>query len=347
MAICNRRKFLLLTGAATSCVGLGVTSWLLRGGANSEDDDLATTADGLQAATRTSWALGADVSMTALHESRATAELALDDAFAELNLVERLMSIYQADSQLSRLNRDGVLTQPHPYFVEVLRAARKISQATDGAFDVTVQPLWALYVESQKSGRLPSADEVKQAQQAVDWRSVEIADDVVRLHGAGRAITLNGIAQGYAGDRATAALRARGVDHALVNTGEFGTIGRKENSEAWIIGIQHPRDKDAFVSVANLAGRCLATSGDYETTFSDDFRLNHLFDPRTGRSPSELASVSVVANTAMDADALSTAVFVLGANAGLRLIRATAGADALLVRKDATTLITDGFPVQV
>jgi thiamine biosynthesis lipoprotein len=93
-----------------------------------------------------------------------------------------------------------------------------------------------------------------------------------------------------------------------------------------------------------LQGRCLATSGDYATAFSDDFRLNHLFDPRTGRSPESLASVSIAAPTGMAADALSTAVFVLGPRRGLALVDSTPGADALFVLKNGRMLKTEGFP---
>jgi thiamine biosynthesis lipoprotein len=166
----------------------------------------------------------------------------------------------------------------------------------------------------------------------------------VQLEGEGTAITLNGIAQGFAADRAAAAIKARGVKHALINTGEMSALGQSAEGDDWKIGIQHPRREDAFISLAKLADRCLATSGDYETTFSDDFRWNHLFDPRTGRSPAELSSVSVVAKTALDADALSTAAFVLGAEQGARLVERF-DADALFVLKNGRTLATKGFPL--
>ncbi len=112
------------------------------------------------------------------------------------------------------------------------------------------------------------------------------------------------------------------------------------------MGIQHPRIEDAYISVAKLDGRCLATSGDYATSFSPDHRDNHIFDPRTGKSPTELASVSVLAESGLVADGLSTALFVLGPEQGLRLIEATPGADALFVLKDGRTLATRGFPEQ-
>ena len=135
-----------------------------------------------------------------------------------------------------------------------------------------------------------------------------------------------------------------GIRHALVNTGELASEGQKAGGEPWTVGIQHPRREDAYVWLAKLRGRCLATSGDYATHFSDDYRYNHLFDPSTGRSPEFFASVSIAAPTATLADALSTAVFVLGAEQGLKLVRAMPGVDALFVFKSGRVFATEGFP---
>src|SRR6185503_16682220 len=103
--------------------------------------------------------------------------------------------------QLSRLNRDGVLDHPDPYLVEVLRAAASVSERSGGAFDATVQPLWQIYADAKKAGRLPDADAVREAAARVDWRNVDVSADRIRLRGAGMAVTLNGIAQGFAADR--------------------------------------------------------------------------------------------------------------------------------------------------
>lgn len=340
MTASSRREFLhFAAGGALSAT----VSRMLLGSAHATEP--CDSFGSLRAATHSARALGTDVSITALHVDSKTARSAIEDAFAELELVEQLMSIYRPDSQVSRLNRDGVFDRPHPYFVEVLRAAREMSRHSGGGFDVTVQPLWALFAETKKSGALPDAEAIQQARQQVNWRSIELSVSQVRLRGDGTAITLNGIAQGYASDKASEALRRRGVQHALINTGEIGTLGKSQDGDAWTVGIQHPRREDAYISLAKLAGRCLATSGDYATTFSDDYRFNHLFDPHTGRSPTELSSVSIAAPTAMQADALSTAVFVLGPEKGTQLIRSISGTDAMIVLKNGRTLVTEGFPL--
>ncbi len=320
---------------------MGSAEWWF-GGALAEADDSAIPGP-WERVSKTSWALGSDVTLTVLHRERRTADVALEAAFAELELVESIMSLYRPDSQICRLNRSGAIDRPHPYLVQVLHHARRVAERSNGAFDVTVQPLWELFQEARKLKRLPGEEEIAAARQRVDWRRIEISPEHITLL-ENAAITLNGIAQGFAADRVMTVLRQYGVRCALVNAGELGALGRRENGEAWSVGIQHPRQPDAYVSLAKLDGRCLATSGDYATSFSEDFRHHHLFDPRTGRSPRELASVTIAARTATEADALSTAVFVLGPECGAELVQRTRGADALMVLKDGRTLVTPGFP---
>ena len=334
----TRRRFLLTLGAA----GVSAAGWNLLWPFGK---DALEPSGGLQAAERTGFALGAQMSVVALHEHYAAAETAIKAAFAELETVESVMSLYRPQSQLCRLNTAGVLPDPHPYLVQVLDRAHAMSVASDGDFDITVQPLWNLYASARQKGRLPGANDIKCARRNVDWRRVEINQDRVHLKGTGTAVTLNGIAQGFAADRVLEVLAARGVRHALVDTGEIGAIGRRHDGDSWTVGIQHPRHQDTLISRVQLDGRCVATSGDYATTFSSDYMHNHIFDPRTGRSPRAFQSVTVLAKSGLEADALSTTVFVAGLQRGIRLMESTPGADALFVLKNGETIATDGFPL--
>ncbi len=326
----SRRRFLFLVGGAGGLASLGLMSGFRSGG--------------LHKAERSDRALGADVSITALHEDPRNAAQAVDAAFAELDRIEETMSLYRPHSQLCRLNREGILDNPDPSLVEVLSAARSVSERSDGAFDATVQPLWQLYAEAQKEGRLPEATAVEDARGKVDWRRVEISPRRIRLQGRGTAVTLNGIAQGYASDRVREVLRSRGVRQALVNTGEFGSLGRKADGSPWTVGIQHPRQPDAYIALARLEDRFLSTSGDYATLFSPDFRHHHIFDPRTGLSPGDFSSVTILARTGMEADALTKVLFVLGLEKGLEQVLSVPGADALCVLKDGRMVTTRDFP---
>ncbi len=280
-------------------------------------------------------AFGTTVALRVLHDDEATARAALDTAIAAVQHVDRLMSVYRADSQLSLLNRDGKLGAPDPRFVKVLRHAQAMSAATDGAFDVTVQPLW-LAATGQT--------DTDAALHRVDWRRLQVSDAAIRLSAPGMAVTLNGIAQGYGADVALDALRAHGIRHALLDTGEFATLGRRDDDQPWTLAIGDPRDPSALAHVLPADGRCLATSGDYGTALSTDFARHHIVDPKTGRSPQELASVSVLAPTGMQADALSTACMVLGAEASAQLAARLPQVDVLCIRKDGTVLRSAGFP---
>ncbi|MGE0757845.1 MAG: FAD:protein FMN transferase [Pirellulaceae bacterium] len=334
-----RRQFLMAVGCATACGGCGET--LPTGGAST-----STAAAADSGVMRTGRALGTDVSIWACHEDRAVAVTAVQHAFDELTRVEQVMSLYRPDSELCRLNRHKVLHHPHPYLVEVLETALALSRRTNGAFDVTVQPLWQLYAAAQRHGRPPSAGEVAAARARVDWRRVLVSPDCIRLVGEGTEVTLNGIAQGLAADKASAALEQAGIRNALLSTGETRALGSRLGGEAWRVGIQHPRRERQLIAVTRLQDRCLATSGDYATVFfGAGFERHHLFDPCTGCAATELASVSVVATTAQQADALSTAVFVLGPVAGARLVRETPEAEALFVTRDARVVATAGFPL--
>lgn len=270
--------------------------------------------------------------MTVLHADKSGAHAALDSAFAELERIEGVMSLYRPESQISRLNREGVLEKPDASFVAVLRFAAEVAEKSDGAFDVTVQPLWKL------RGVAPNAATLA----LVDWRKIELSKERIKLAPC-MAITLNGIAQGFAADAAMRVMREHGIDNALIDAGEFSAHGMNAENAPWRIGIQHPRQRDAFAGLAPLENRCLATSGDYETAFCDDYSRHHIVNPRTGDSPGELASVSVLAPTAMSADALSTALFVLGAKRGMDFLRGYPGTDALLILKDGRRLTTSGW----
>ena len=329
MASVDRRRFLCLSLGSAATLAFGGT-WLAQGRT-------------LQHRERRASALGANVEMRVLHSDPAVAEAALDAAFAELEAIEAVMSLYRPESQLCQLNREASLERPHPYLVEVLRQSQDLAERSGGAFDPSVQPLWSLFATASRTGRSPSDEELNSARAKVDWRRLVVTPERISL-APDMALTLNGIAQGFAADRALAALRKHGIEHALVNAGELGALGVKSSQEPWTVGIQHPRIEDAYVSLVELDGRSLATSGDYATSFTADRRDNHIFDPRTGRSPSEFASVSVLAPSGMLADGLSTTLFVLGLERGRRLIESLSNVDALFVLKDGSTLATRGFP---
>lgn len=287
---------------------------------------------GLQWRDRALIGLGTTLSLRVAHRDPALAERALDAAVATIRHVEAQMSLFNPNSALSRLNRDGVLRDPHPDLLQILHLAQTVSQRSHGAFDVTVQPLWRVFEAAQREGCLPSRAAVLQARARVSWQALELAPDRIRFTEPGMGITLNGIAQGYAADLVRLRLQAFGIEHALVNTGEWAPLGQPEAQQGWVLGVADPRDEQKLIARLLMQGRCFATSADSQTSFGSDYLNHHIFDPHTGYSPPELASVTVAARSCALADALTKVMFVAGMRRALWLTRRWQ-VDVLLVDK--------------
>lgn len=287
---------------------------------------------------------GTTIAVTVLHDDQGQAQLAIEDALHAARKVDTLMSIYSADSQVFQLNRDGALARPDPHLLLVLEQARSLSQLSGGAFDVTVQPLWRVFRAAADAGRLPSIRERERALALVGWRDLSIVAERIAFLRPGMALTLNGLAQGYAADLALAAVRARGVEHALLDTGEFIARGGKSARTPWTLGIQNPRDADALAATVNLDGRALATSGDYACIFTPDFAHHHIFDPSLGDSPPELASVTVLAASGLLADGLSTTFLALGSAKARALAAQLPGVELMTIDKRGAAWRSAGFP---
>ena len=259
-------------------------------------------------------ALGAPARISLAHDDKAEAERLFALCAAEIERLEQEFSLHRDESALSALNRDGALVAPSLDMVQLLSEATRYAALTDGAFDVTVQPLWQLYAThfSGNPGDLvgPSEDAVAAARGLVDYQKLEVSPEKIELTKAGMAVTLNGIAQGYVTDRIADLLRANGIESVLVDLGETRAVGGHPAGRPWAIGLADPFDPASYGEVVELVDRALATSGGYGTRFSADGRHHHLFHPATGKSANHHASVSVLAAQATAADALSTALFV-------------------------------------
>lgn len=276
-------------------------------------------------------AMGTTMSVKLAHRDAGLVARALDAAVDVVRQLENLMSVYLPDSAVARLNRTGTLEKPPADLVQILRTAQHVSRLSQGAFDVTVQPLWNLYDGARSRGSLPTPAEVEQARQNVNWRALEVSD--TRLHLPARhAITLNGIAQGYAADKVKARLSELGIRHALIDSGEWASLGQPEHAGSWTLGVADPRKPHSLIAGVAMQGRCVATSADDQCYFSPDLVHHHIFDPHTGRSPQELSSVTVMASTCVMADALTKVFFMAGYARAIPLARQW-GVDVLVVDK--------------
>jgi thiamine biosynthesis lipoprotein len=288
-------------------------------------------------------ALGAQVSLEIYHPDRAEAERLVRECLAEVRRLEQQFSLYQPDSAICILNRSGILVAPEPDMVSLLKTSLYFSELTDGAFDPTVQPLWSLYANHFSMERAdpngPSADLVAEALAKVDRKGLLVGDRRVTLvkHGAG--VTLNGIAQGYATDRVVDLLRQAGLSTTLVDMGEIRAIGARPDGTAWHVGLADPEKPGALMGTVDLIDRAVATTAGAGFRFEPTGRFTHLFDPATGRSPSAFRMVSVVAPTATEADALSTAFSLMPLSRIRDVIAARRGVQARLVTSEEDLLV--------
>lgn len=343
----QRRIF--VTGSLLAAAAAATSAWRGRSGRTTPGARRPASAeplpDGRTLVRDAALAFGTTVSIAAIHEDPGVAAEAIGEALDRTRRIDSLMTVFRPQSEVGRLNAMGALSHPDPQLVRVLEFSQRLAALSEGAFDVTVQPLWRLFVECKRRGRLPSPGEVAAARSLVDWTALEVSPRRIAFGRAGMSITLNGVAQGYAADLAMDALRERGIHDALIDTGELGAEGERRPRQPWTIGIQHPRVPDALIATVAMDGRFLATSGDYATTFSDDFVYNHIFDPRTGCSPKELSSVSVAAASGMEADGLTKPMMVLDLPRAQALLSQFPGAGAAWIDKRGEVVASQRLPL--
>lgn len=247
-------------------------------------------------------ALGARATIALAHPG---AERLIAAARAEIDRLEDVFSLHRAQSALSRLNRDGALAAPPMELVALLALARRVSAATGGAFDPTVQPLWRLHAGNAAAGTPVPVREIAAVRALTGAEGIVIDPARIALARPGMALTLNGIAQGYIADRVAALLAGEGLQGALVETGEIRALGTRPDGSAWRVGLA-----DGAGGVAGRIGlvdRAVATSAPGGTVLDAAGRIGHILDPRTGRPGGRWTSVSVTAPSAAVADGLSTA----------------------------------------
>lgn len=278
-------------------------------------------------------ALGAPATLILEHLDRAAAELAVAACLDEIERLEREFSLHRPDSALSRLNATGALA-PSLDMLALLEAAAAVSDASHGAFDITVQPLWELYARhfrvhpGGKEGPRDAA--IAATLRRIDYRQVSLAPERIILPG-GMSITMNGIAQGYITDRVADLLRGRGWTNVMIDLGEIYALGSRADGKEWAIEIDPPSVLRAALPLLNVRDRAVATSSAAATVFEESGRHHHLFDPRTGRSACHCVQVTVVAGRATIADALSTALFVARPEEREGMMQRFPGAECLVV----------------
>lgn len=248
--------------------------------------------------------------------------------------LEHMMSTYIEDSEISRINRGEDVVPLPSDLLNVLEAALRFSESTDGAFDITVQPLIKLWRDSARAQQLPDATARKAALQLVGYRHVHLERQLshVRLDQAGVQLDLGGIAQGYFADEAVQLLRKAGAQRCLVDVSGDITCWQADDRQSFSIGIKDPTSPQQLLAIVKMSNGAVTTSGNYERFYEiNGQRYCHIFDPRTGEPVEGMLSVTLFAPTGMEADALATAVFVMGAVRGRAFVESHPGLEAVII----------------
>ena len=280
------------------------------------------------------------VTITVYAADEEKADSAISAAFTRMEEVEAVASIFDEQAQAFQLNRDGYLETPAEDLRQLITKSLEYGELTDGAFDITIQPLLELW----EAGLWQEPEAVQQQRinetlSLVGWDKIGTQDDRISFTEAGMEITLGGIAKGYAADEALKVIRKAGIKHALVNVGgDMATLGSKPEAEPWIIALVNPDDETQSLANFHIAGEAVATSGNYARYFDPEQRAHHIINPKTGYSAQDCISATVIAENATQADALSTSIFVMGPEAGVALIEALSNVECLIVSADRETI---------
>jgi thiamine biosynthesis lipoprotein len=290
-------------------------------------------------------AMGTLVSHMAFGEHASEALTAVQ---AEITRLENVLSRFVPGSDISRINQYAGVSPVSisPDTLDVLSKAIQMASIASGSFDVTIGPLVALWHNCRGLVRPPDEASIKEVMPLVDFHclDVDLVQSTARLCRKGQSIDPGGIGKGYAADRVLDIYQEYGIQSAYSNIGgNIVTLGCKPDSSPWHIGIQHPRREKDLIGTVSVSGLSVVTSGDYQRFFTgaDGHRYHHILDPVTGYpANSGLTSVTVVCSNSMEADALSTILFVTGMEKGLSVLKQFPGAGAILVDTDNTVFVT-------
>ncbi|MGI6112655.1 MAG: FAD:protein FMN transferase [Mahellales bacterium] len=297
---------------------------------------------------RSGFMLGTIVELTAYGPK---AEAAVEAGMDRIKEIEQLMSVNIKESDISRINQNAGKgpVKIHKDTFNVIQRGLYYSKITNGAFDISILPLVRLWGIGTDQARVPDEQEISKVLPLVNYKNIILypASLEVELTKEGMALDLGGIAKGYAADEVGQVFRQRGIKNAIINLGgDILLMGGKPDDALWKVGIQNPfKPQGQYMAKVEVKDKAVVTSGDYERYFEQrGIRYHHILDPVKGcPARSGVISVSIIAEHPMDADALSTAVFVLGPDKGMELIEGLENVEGIIIKNDRSVLFSSGL----
>lgn len=277
---------------------------------------------------------------------------AIDEANTKMNSLEALLTFNAPGGDINKLNENAGKhsVQLDPETLLILNKSQEVSELSGGAFDVTIGPVVKSWGIGSERERIPPESELQRLLPLVNYKNLIIEGSTAFLKEAGQMVDLGGIAKGYAGDAAVEIYKKYGIDSAFINLGgNVVTVGSKPDGSPWTVGIRNPRpvgeESGQIVGMVTVVDKAVVTAGDDQRYFEQDgVRYHHILNPHTGfPAQSDLMSVTLVTDSSLEADALDTAVFILGLEKGRALIEAYGGVEAVFITRDKKIYVTDGL----
>lgn len=281
--------------------------------------------------------MGSTFEITVVDDDAIRANKHIDAAVAEIKRIERLISSWDMASQTSEINKNAgaKAVRVKKELFQLIERAKSISKLTDGAFDISYASMDRIWKFDESMGQMPSDKEIKLSVAKVGAKSIELdaKNNTVFLKKKGMKIGFGAIGKGYAADKAKTLLQERGVSAGIINaSGDMNAWGSQPDGTPWRVAIRNPMNKNKVFALMPLQNKAVVTSGNYEKYVRfNGVRYAHIIDPRTGYPATELISVTVFAPKAEIADALATAVFVMGKEAGIDRINQIPNVDCIII----------------
>ncbi len=286
---------------------------------------------------RTMKLMGSRFDITVVAANEELGYINIDEAAAEITRIEKMISAWDENSETALVNKNAGIkpVKVSQELFKLIERAKQISEITDGAFDISYASMDKIWKFDGSMERMPTATELKKSIAKVGHQKIVLNEEksTVFLKQAGMKISFGAIGKGYAADKAKELLVSKQVVAGIINAaGDLTTWGTKAGGDKWLIGIANPLSKDKIFSWLPVVESSVATSGNYEkyVVFKGK-KYAHIIDPRTGMPASGVSSVSIFAKSAELCDALATAVFIMGKDAGISLIEQLGGTEVILI----------------
>jgi thiamine biosynthesis lipoprotein len=269
----------------------------------------------------------------------------LDSGFAKIDQLSKIASNYDKESSVTKLNNKGFIENAPDDLVKIIQLSKDYNKTTKGAFDITIDPILTLWSEGLwNESKEVQQEKVLEALNFVGSDKISITGSNIKFEKEGMSVTLGGIAKGYIVDKVIETLKSQGINNALVNAGgDIATLGSKPDGALWSVSLENPDNTSEKIVEFALAGKSIATSGNYYRYFDPKKETAHIIDPRTGYTADKCISATIIAENATIADILATSVFVLGPQDGISLVDSLDNVEAFIIDNERNIFKSKGI----